>query len=182
MPELHYRDATAARKAKELHYHDGTAVRNIKEAWYHDGTAVRKVFSGAAVVNPLVLPDVVYGALSSSGVSVWVNFYSDGTVQGFVHNNVVVWTRNWFAPTEAGIGAGYWLRATKISGSASVPTGDTLDTWLQLSGVRGWTVTAPSGGSIQTRDCTLQIQVATDSAGANIVASGTIYLEASRES
>ncbi len=46
MPEIHYHDGSAVRKAKELHYHDGTAVRKIKEAWYHDCTALRKIFSG----------------------------------------------------------------------------------------------------------------------------------------
>jgi hypothetical protein len=29
MPELHYHDGGAVRKAKELHYHDGTAVRKV---------------------------------------------------------------------------------------------------------------------------------------------------------
>ena len=178
MPELHYHDGSAVRKAKELHYHDGTAVRKVKEAWYHDGTAVRKVFSGAAIVNPLSIPGIEYSALSSSAQSVWLNFYTDGTLQGFRNGNVSLWTVNWFAPTQADIGSSYWVRAVLVSGNT--PSG-TLNTWLALNAVRGWTLTAPAGGPVQVRSCTLQIQIASDAAGANIVTAGSASLSVDRE-
>jgi hypothetical protein len=180
MPELHYHDGSTVRKVRELHYHDGSAVRKLKEAWYHDGTAARKIFSGAEIVNPLVLPSISYGALSSAAQSVWINFYPDGTVQGFRQGNVLLWTRNWFAPTQAGIGAGYWVRAALVSGNT--PSGNALNTWVALSGVSGWTLTAPAGGAVQSRSCTLQIQIASDSAGANVVTSGAASLAVDRES
>jgi hypothetical protein len=179
MPECHYHDGSAVRKVKELHYHDGTAIRKVKEAWYHDGTAVRKVYTGAEIVNPLVVPNVTYGALSTAAQSVWVNFYTDGTLQGFRQGNVQVWTRNWFTPTQAGIGGSYWIRATLVSGTA--PTGSALNAWLALTAVRGWTLTAPAGGAFASRACTLQIQIASDSAGANVVTSGASNLFVERE-
>jgi hypothetical protein len=178
MPELHYHDGSAVRKAKELHYHDGTAIRKVKEAWYHDGTAVRKVFSGAAIVNPLSIPSISYGVISTAAQSVWLNFYPDGTLQGFRNGNVLLWTANWFSPTKADAGSSYWVRATLVSGNT--PSG-TLNTWLALSGTRGWTLTAPAGGSVQNRSCTLQMQIANDAAGANIVTAGSAFLNVERE-
>lgn len=180
MPECHYHDGSAVRKVKELHYHDGTAIRKVKEAWYHDGTAVRKVYTGAEIVNPLVVPNVTHGALSSASQSVWINFYADGTLQGFRQGNNLSWTRNWFTPTQSGIGGSYWVRATLVSGDT--PTGSGLNTWLPLSGVRTWTLTAPSGGAFSSRRCTLQIQIASDAAGANVVTSGATTLSVERES
>jgi hypothetical protein len=179
MSEWHYHDGSAVRRVKELHYHDGTALRKVREAWYHDGTAVRKVFTGAAIVNPLAIPDIAYGAISTAAQSVWLNFFPDGTLQGFRNGNVSLWTRNWFAPTQAGIGSGYWVRAALVSGNT--PSGDALNTWLALTGVRGWTLTAPAGGAVQSRACTLQIQIASDAAGANVVTSGTALLSVDRE-
>lgn len=179
MPECHYHDGSAVRKVKELHYHDGSAIRKVKEAWYHDGTAVRKVYTGADIVNPLVVPTTFHSALSSASQSVWINFYADGTLQGFRQGNGLLWTSNWFTPTQAGIGASYWVRATLVSGTA--PTGSGLNTWLALSGVRTWTLIAPAGGAYASRRCTLQIQIASDAAGANVVSSGAATLFVERE-
>jgi hypothetical protein len=179
MPECHYHDGSAVRKVKDLHYHDGTAIRKVKEAWYHDGTAVRKVYTGAEIVNPLVVPSVVHSALSSAAQSVWIIFYADGTLQGFRQGNGLLWTRNWFTPTQAGIGGSYWVRATLVSGTA--PTGNTLNAWHALTGTPRWTLTAPAGGAYQGRACTLQIQIASDAAGANVVTSGASNLSVERE-
>lgn len=71
----------------------------------------------------------------------------------------------------------FWIRATVLTGST--PSGDALNSWVQINTTRGWSLSrsAPSPGVGTTR-CVLQIAIATDSAGATIVGSGTAVLEA----
>lgn len=125
----------------------------------------------AGIVNPLTNQSVNYATVGTSAVSVWVNFYTDGTIQGLRQGNVVQWNANYYSPTTASIGSSYWIRATLISGQT--PSGATpLNTWLGLSSSRTWTYTTSTGVGTSIRQGTLQIQIATDSIGSNIVSSG----------
>ena len=160
---MHFRDGAAWRVAKELHFRDGAAWRKAKEVWVHDGTAWRKAFSGGAIVNPL-------GALSFDDSQMWpdwavasISFLNDGTLGGVAGD--------WYAPTSAGIGASYWIRATLSSGNT--PAGAALNTWHSLSTARGWSLSQTTQGS---KSCTLNISIASDSAGTNIVSTGTLSL------
>lgn len=173
MPELHYRDGGAWRKAKELYYKDAGTWRKLKEAWYRDGGTWRKVFSGAAVVNPLPLSDIIHSRFGSSDV-VWINFGSEGLIEAYYHGNELDWAANWFAPNESGIGASYWIRAQVVSGATPNGSSSAINTWLQLDVLRSWTQLAGAG---QNRSGTLSIDIALDSSGASIVASGTVYME-----
>jgi hypothetical protein len=76
--------------------------------------------------------------------------------------------------TGTGTGADYWVRWTNTSGSL---TTGTAGTWQQLSGTRtfGVTRTLNTAGSVV---CTGTVEIATDSGGANIVATGSITLTA----
>lgn len=65
----------------------------------------------------------------------------------------------WCTNTSATIGDSFWIRATLLAGSV---TGDTTGAWLQLNADRSWS------GAVGAR---VQIEIATDAAGASIVAS-----------
>lgn len=137
--------------------------------------------SSAYVVNPLVMPQVFQSRIGTSA-TVWVNFYTDGTIQGFITPNDLQWTRSWRVPTLAGIGASYYIKATLASGLAPNGSGDpALNTWHSLSAVRGWAYIT-SGGVYSSRSGTLNIYISTSASDAGIVASGTVYLFAERES
>lgn len=83
----------------------------------------------------------------------------------------------WALPLQAGIGAGYWLRCTRLSGS--IPGGGSSSglSWVSLSASIAWNITAPINGY---RSSYLQIHIASDSAGAAIVATGYITLISDR--
>ena len=170
MPELHYKDGGTWRKAKELHYRDGGVWRKLKEAWYRDGGVWRKVFSAGGVVNPLPFTywiDVT--TLSPADATAAIQFRSDGVLN--IYGSLGIDALSWFAPTEVGIGAAYWIRLTVTSGDGP-NSGDSTGAWLSLSVTRtwSWTVTSNSGG---LRSGVVTVQIATDSAGSNIVASKT---------
>lgn len=72
----------------------------------------------------------------------------------------------WLSAILAGNGAGFWLRATVVSGAlASGTTGS----WIQGNADRAWVI-----GPVTTSaaSCVLSIDIATDSGGVNIVSSG----------
>lgn len=83
----------------------------------------------------------------------------------------------WGDPIIPAIGTGYWVKANLGAGSAAL-TGDVAGSWLQLNVERVWSIAAASPGSVATR--TLSYEIATDGAGANVVASGTITLTSDR--
>lgn len=99
------------------------------------------------------------------------DLFSDGTAQAVGDSTT---NFNWGTPTTAGAGNSYWVRATLSSGST--PSG-TLNTWLQLSTTRGWSVFR-SSSSVGTTTSVLTIQIATDSGGSNIIDTATITLVA----
>lgn len=82
--------------------------------------------------------------------------------------------QDWGTPNTAGVGSGYWVRVTLTSGTFSASDGSG---WLQLSTTRNWTRSRPTGG-IGTTSCTCTVDIATDSGGVNIVASGSFTLRA----
>lgn len=67
-----------------------------------------------------------------------------------------------------GIGNRYWIRATNNSGT-DPDTGPALSTWHALSTTREWTWTR---SSIGTTSGSIKVEIASDSGGTNIVATG----------
>ena len=97
-------------------------------------------------------------------------FYIDGRI-GYGSNNGSGFYANWASPTTAGVGSGYWIRFTQTSSySSTTETGSARGSWLQLSSDRLFGVSRTlngAGGRYYT------VQIATDSAGSNIVATKT---------
>lgn len=124
---------------------------------------------GAGVNNPI--PDINLYAYFYGGIpSVSVTVKADGSiaVSGIDQDGGAGSTSGggWYSPTTAGIGSGYWVRMTLLSGTAP-GTSPGLGTWLQLSSDRQWGWSRASNGSTTA---TVKIEIATDSGGTNIVA------------
>lgn len=177
MAEFWYNDGTP-RKAKELYYNESGVVRTIKEAWYNDGSGVRKIFQAFT-------PGLTGGGTTYE--------YNDGTTSGTIDltaktngqltiiSPTDTFTLQWGAPTSVGIGTNYWVRFTLTASSATgtgtgAPSASTG--WLQLSSDRNVSVTATKVGSVGNRTVsgTYTVEIATDAAGASIVATATGYV------
>jgi hypothetical protein len=75
----------------------------------------------------------------------------------------------WYTPITGGIGAGYWVRMISTYVWGSGLTGPAKNTWLPLTSTRTWLATSPNSSN-QLNGEDFIIQIATDAAGANIVA------------
>lgn len=119
----------------------------------------------------------VYGDTPSPGTAFAdLIFYSDGTIDASTNAGTVS-AGSWATPTTAGIGSSYWIRFTETgSYSTTTVTGSTRGVWLQLSTSRLYGV---SRGIIGAGGRYYTVEIASDSAGATIVATATsIGLEA----
>lgn len=119
----------------------------------------------------------VYGDTPSPGTAFAdLIFYPDGTIEASTNTGTVS-AGSWATPTNAGNGANYWIRFTETSSySTTTVTGSTRGVWLQLSTSRLYGV---SRGIIGAGGRYYTVEIASDSAGATIVATATsIGLEA----
>lgn len=173
--ELHIRDGAAWRKATEMHFRDGSAWRKAQEVFVHDGTAWRKVFSAGAINNPLITVIADAESLYPSGASASVTFNADG-VEFATVNGTQTQTEQWFVPTTTGVGAGYWIRAQLAAGTT--PAGPNLNQWHQLNVSRTWSMGLAGGLPAQSIYTQLNISIATDSGGTNIVTTGSVSIGA----
>lgn len=80
---------------------------------------------------------------------------------------------SWRSPNETGIGSGFWIRWTNTSGTLS---SGTAGSWLALSSSRSFGVLFT--GTNGTKTCTGTVEIATDSGGSNVVASGSVTITA----
>lgn len=124
------------------------------------------------VVSLAGLPDVQ--ALAATGtVTARIWFLSDGLVQRTINSiTTTLTTYKWFTPTTTGIGANYWIRVTETlaQGLSSTNLGDTRGVWLQLTAGRNFGISrTTSGPSIKV----YTVEISTDSAGSNIIATKT---------
>lgn len=99
-------------------------------------------------------------------------FSSDGT---WIVTDDFGSTGSW--ETGTGTGADYWIRWTTTSGAL---TTGTAGSWLQLSTSRVFGKTRTLNGA-GTDSVTGTVEIATDAAGANIIATGSITLNATVE-
>ena len=118
--------------------------------------------AGGGVVSPLPTLSSNDTQLSPTDPFALITFGANGQI---ISTNDG--TFNWFAPAVAGVGATYWVRATVNSGTS--PSGQPVGSWLQLDVDRTWIL---SRSTVGITTCSLTFQIATDSGGANIIASG----------
>ncbi len=108
-----------------------------------------------------------------SATAAW-SFQTDGTVDYTLNCTTTQWQNNveWIDSQPSPQGD-YWIRATVDAGST--PGGSAVGSWLKLTGSGAanrswdWTKTLPGAGTVSG---TLRIEIATDAAGSNIVATG----------
>lgn len=162
------------------YYRGGTYVPSGQSTSATDGTAIST--SGTIRIGMFRgLTETVSGTVLASGSDIWnasdveyfsaasaasITVNSDGTVSR-VGNESLGTMPNWFSPTTTGAGNSYWLRATATSGS---PSG-TLNTWIALSTNRSYSVSRATAG---TTSANLTFEIATDSAGTNIIRTYTL--------
>jgi hypothetical protein len=128
---------------------------------------------GGGIVSPL--PGGTFsGTTAGSTATVGMTFTTAGDVNRDFGGST--FQHRWYNPNTTGIGSNFWIRVTLSSGTT--PTGS-LNSWLQLSTNRSWSVARPTVG---TNTSVLAVSIATDAIGANIVATGSYTLSATRSS
>ena len=93
-------------------------------------------------------------------------FGSDGTLTLFGAGSTG--PTNWFKPTAGGVGANYWLRLTRLSGTSGVSFGAFQNVWTNLANPRTITAIGAAGR------CAGVWEIAADAAGVTVLASGNI--------
>lgn len=107
----------------------------------------------------------------------WWQFKTDGTVWRIVSSVGTQWNTGteWEAdqPTP---GDDYWIRATLLAGGDAPTSGPSLGTWHKVAGsgsvTRKWTWETDGSTGEDIRAGTLKIDIADDSGGTNILATG----------
>ena len=91
---------------------------------------------------------------------------NDGAIKTYSSTNGLASVGyNWVTPTS--LGSDYWVRVQTTSGSFNYG-GWSTNTWIDTVNSPEWGVTRSTAGFTQ---CTFNVQIASDSAGTNIVAS-----------
>ena len=161
-----------------------TALRNL--AGVASGAISISNFYGKSAITVSLAsittndPYAANGFNEDEPVSCTLEFFSDGTWSANLEANIGV-SDNWAVPTTAGVGASYWIRFTRTSfgggfGNSATPTTG----WGQLNTTRG--VEVFCGAITTSASAQYTIEIATDSAGSNIIAtaafinlSATVY-------
>lgn len=156
---------------------NGNITWNVTGSRY--GRVDNKFSSGHAVRLQQPVEIVAVSSGTPSTVTATITFNADGTISGTTAGFAShTFADNWYKPTTSSIGNSYWIRATVATGTnLTSPSSGTTGTWLQLSSARAWSNTISSVTNKQTR---LNIDIASDSLGSNIVASGIYYLKVYR--
>ena len=134
--------------------------------------SIRNFYGTSKVVYRLDADTYLDSALSPTDAGVTININSNGTVVVTSLNLGTLASYNWITPTTGS--TSYYVRADPISGTFS---SGTPSTWLALTSNRSWSTTYTSNtpGNKMT---TATFEIATDSAGTNVVVSAEISLEA----
>lgn len=159
----------------------GTAVFRA----VYDGATLDRAYSiaksragtDAPTPDPAPAPVITLNAFGEGeGVpaTASVTFKTNGTTERIESGVSVGAGPNWYSPTTTSVGSGYWIRPVRVGGTVD-PTGLTLNVWTQLSSNRSLTITRSTAGSSSSD---LAVDVASDSAGATVVASHRVSLSA----
>jgi hypothetical protein len=104
----------------------------------------------------------------------------DGSLQRTITGTYSDFSTEWGTPESTTVGDNYWVRATKSSGIDPTGTNSGFGTWLQLSSTRTWSHLRTLIGS--DGPTKIKLELATDSGGSNIVATGWYQFTATVES
>ena len=124
----------------------------------------------------LVNRTVEWASISPNNAYAGVQYSNDGSAQTaeaitLSWGNVADWL-------DGGTPGDYYIRCTNAGPD---PTGGSAeDVWLRLDTTRNWYVVEVTNG-LSTTSAALIIEIATDAAGSNIVASCTVFLIATVE-
>jgi hypothetical protein len=108
----------------------------------------------------------------------YYTFYTDGDLLGFASpSGPAVVNTDWTLPITGGIGSSYWVRWTIVSSSITVPFSKvgTDGTWQQLSAARTFGLESGNNNVLGTSEIESYFQIASDSAGTNIVATSSTF-------
>jgi hypothetical protein len=136
------------------------------------------LLSGGSVQLVYVPASVSYfdGSLAPADSFAGVQYTSAGDIYKCEGNTLTYTdtTMNWLL---VGSAADYWIRATYTGDAPN--GGSAVNSWLQLSTTRSWSVGVTGNQGLLSS--TLTISIATDSGGSNIIATGLCYIEATVE-
>lgn len=105
----------------------------------------------------------------------------DGSLQRVVSGSWTDWfTTEWGDPEGTTVGDDYWVQATLVSGDTPTQTNAGFGSWLQLNATHEWSHLQSVVG--QDGPTKIKIEIATDSGGSNIVATGYYQFTAIVES
>ena len=123
-------------------------------------------------------PSMTAGAfyLGIGTATAYIRYNSDGTKSRKANSGSYTGAGNWYNPTTASIGDTHWIKFVKTSESGGTMSG-TFGSWLQLNTSPVISISSSSGDAIGTAS----VQIATDSSGTTVVASGTISVSATQE-
>jgi hypothetical protein len=152
--------------------------------WYAYGTRLGTIDNAGTnmipggVTGPLNL-FAISDYVGGSGVTIFADttFQTNGNIQTREGDTTAIATLtdagDWRTPNSPGIGGSYWVRFTRIAGSSSGYTGDTLGVWHSLSSNRMVGHSMVSIGSFQQRDGTYTAEIS-DNGGASTLVTHTI--------
>lgn len=134
--------------------------------------SMSSLYGRSAITISLTSLTSIYGDTPYPGLAfAYYLFNSNGVITYWANGVNDAAVGNWATPTTAGIGSSYWIRFTQTSSSGtSTETGSARGTWISLSIAPTFGLETSTAGF---SDRYYTVEVASDSGGANIVATQT---------
>jgi hypothetical protein len=132
--------------------------------------------SGGGSVNSSFIGNINHTVSQPSNASVGVSVQSNGTV-ALNSGNAGSFGPWWSQAPQTGIGSNYWVRHTTVGGAAPT-SGSGSGTWINLSGGSTWSLARTTNG---TSTGSWRLEIASDAAGTNIVATNNFTATATRD-
>jgi hypothetical protein len=110
-------------------------------------------------------------AIDPSNAVAGVRVNRNGTLQKYtIAQTWATIGSTWAVPVTSTVGDSHWVRATKVSGDDPNNNNDGFGSWLNITGTKEWSHIQSVIGS--KGPTVIKLEIATDSGGSNIVATG----------